>query len=290
MAQLRVLNWNLDAYHFDEFRLNAINEFNRPKRDAIYEMIRSHLPSEDGTLPCIVILTEVPILLLDGGPDSLQARLGQCGLQVHFHRPAFAARRQRNGVVVALSSHFSPARVVNVPESLSNLIDTLILETALDGVGHGVLFALRPLVGDCSAQDYAKRADGLFGLINEVVRVSRSHGADFVLGAGDFNHAKIYGDADASWEVSEVRKPYRGKYQQPIAYQKIKTELVRRELALVTPRTNDGIRLATSIGEHSFDHTIAPMSWSLTSSRYIECSNASDHALQVSDFSTAVES
>lgn len=286
MALLRVLNWNLDADRFDKFRLNTINEFNRHKPDAIYEMIRSHLPSEDGTLPCIVILTEVPIVLLDGGPDSLQARLGQCGLQVHFHLPDFAARRQRNGVVVALSRNFSPARVVNVPESINSRIDNLVLETALDGVGHGVLFALRPLVGDVCAQNYTKRAGGLFGLINEVVRVSRSHGADFVLGAGDFNDALINGVAGES-DPWVFRKFPRG--HGPIVYQKIKTELLRCELALVTPGTNDRILRATWAGEYSFDHTIAPMSWSLTSSRYIECSNASYHALQVSDFSTAAE-
>lgn len=154
-----------------------INEFNRPKRDAIYEMIRSHLPSEECRLRCVMILIKVPILLLDEGPDSVHVRAGQGGLkliELIDHRPAFAARH--HGVVVAISSRFSPTRAVNVLESLSYLLDTLVSEAALEGVGSDLIFTLRPRVGDGSAQDYAKRADGLFDLPDEVVGVSHSRG------------------------------------------------------------------------------------------------------------------
>ncbi|MHA3683076.1 hypothetical protein ACXR2W_02295 [Leucobacter sp. HY1908] len=273
MVLLRVLNWNLDAYNFKP-----------PRREAFYEMIRSPLASGDGAHPCVVVLTEVPKLLLDEGRDSLQQELSRCGFKVHFHRPGSTS--QRHGAVIALSQHFSFAEPVTVPENLHGLIDNLVLEAALDGVGAGIVFALRPLVRDGGAEDYAKRADGLFGLMNEAVASSRTVGADFILGAGDFNHAMIRGGPDESWKGSEVRRLYRGKYQEPIAYQKIKTELGQHDLALVTPRGEDGLRLDTSIGQYSLDHTIAPTSWSVVSSSYFERPHASsgEHKLQVSEF------
>lgn len=244
---LRLLNWNVRGKNY------------RPQTEIGESLLRvAGGPDFD-----CVVLTEVP------RSDEARLEIRNC---FEGHGWSVTVSPSTSAFGIAIASRESRLEMVASADT-PNI--TYLVVKATFGSQSVLILGVRVKTGqpDDAAEDFRTRAEGIESLSKEIAQLQIDHPGLMMIGAGDFNHARIIGSEDIR-DHKEIARLYYGKDQAPVAYQRIADILNRRHgLVLHTPASG------SSIGALKIDHVFAPQGVPVTTT-YRQDYWGSDHRPQ----------